>query len=43
MKEELGMYQNQLTTAITLWTVGYALGQSELALLQGILPAQTDI
>jgi ACS family pantothenate transporter-like MFS transporter len=28
MKEDLGMYGNQLTTAITCWTVGYAVGQS---------------
>ncbi|GAA5953681.1 hypothetical protein JCM8115_004121 [Rhodotorula mucilaginosa] len=27
MKEDLGMYGNQLTTAITCWTVGYAVGQ----------------
>ncbi|BGP42569.1 hypothetical protein JCM10450v2_006675 [Rhodotorula kratochvilovae] len=27
MKEELNMYGNELTTAITVWTVGYALGQ----------------
>lgn len=29
MKEDLNMYGNQLTTAITCWTVGYAIGQSE--------------
>ncbi|GAA5843321.1 hypothetical protein JCM9279_002060 [Rhodotorula babjevae] len=27
MKEDLGMYGNELTTAITLWTCGYAIGQ----------------
>ncbi|GAA5988817.1 hypothetical protein JCM10908_006183 [Rhodotorula pacifica] len=27
MKEDLNMYGNQLTTAITMWTIGYALGQ----------------
>ncbi|GAA5864292.1 hypothetical protein JCM3774_002740, partial [Rhodotorula dairenensis] len=27
MKEDLNMYGNQLTTAITCWTVGYAIGQ----------------
>lgn len=32
MKEDLNMYGNQLTTAITCWTVGYAIGQSELIL-----------
>lgn len=29
MKEDLGMYGNELTTAITCWTVGYVVGQSE--------------
>ncbi|GAA5864202.1 hypothetical protein JCM8547_001290 [Rhodosporidiobolus lusitaniae] len=34
MKEDLGMYGNELTTAITVWTVGYCIGQipSNLAL-----------
>jgi ACS family pantothenate transporter-like MFS transporter len=27
MKEDLGMYGNQLTTAITMWTIGYVLGR----------------
>ncbi|EIN08776.1 MFS general substrate transporter [Punctularia strigosozonata HHB-11173 SS5] len=27
MKEDLGMFGNQLTTAITMWTIGYVIGQ----------------
>ncbi|WWD22600.1 hypothetical protein CI109_107093 [Kwoniella shandongensis] len=27
MKEELGMYKNELVTATTIWTVGYVIGQ----------------
>ncbi|KAK8869724.1 hypothetical protein IAR55_000292 [Kwoniella newhampshirensis] len=36
MKEDLNMYQNQLTTATTMWTVGYCIGQipSNMVLLK---------
>lgn len=27
MEEDLGMYQNQLVTAVSIWTVGYVVGQ----------------
>jgi MFS family permease len=27
MKEDLGMYGNQLVTAVSIWTVGYVVGQ----------------
>lgn len=27
MKEDLGMYGNELVTAVSIWTVGYVVGQ----------------
>ena len=27
MKEDLGMYGNQLVTSVSIWTVGYVVGQ----------------
>lgn len=33
MKEDLSMYGNELVTAVTLWNVGYVLGQIPINLI----------
>jgi hypothetical protein len=49
MKEDLGMYQNQLVTAVSIWTVGYVVGQIPSNLLltrvdpRWVIPAVSGI
>jgi hypothetical protein len=38
MKEDLGMHGNELVTAVTIWTVGYVIGQIPVNLLLTRVP-----